>query len=149
MGLTQRSVKPEKPCHSLQSQIFPPTETAPAGQGTVGGVSSALPEQKASGQKEQEEEQSSTTGGSSEETEDHEKWHKLSAYHNWDQRGCVRFKLWSFRHRESEGPCSSAGVQGLAPWPQRSAPPPLARRGRESFRERRGTHRNAWCPSSL
>jgi hypothetical protein len=47
-----------------------------------------------SGQKEQEEEQSSTTGGSSEETEDHEKWHKLSAYHNWDQQGCVRFMIW-------------------------------------------------------
>src|SRR3989440_7069785 len=43
MGLTQRSVKPEKPCHSLQSQIFPPTETAPGGQGTVGGVSHKHP----------------------------------------------------------------------------------------------------------
>src|SRR5436853_2969148 len=43
MGLTQRSVKPEKPCHSLQSQIFTTTETAPAGQGTVGGVSHKHP----------------------------------------------------------------------------------------------------------
>src|SRR6266852_5067581 len=52
-------------------------------------ASSALPEQKESGQKEQEEEPSSTTGGSSEETEEHEKQHKLPAYHNWHQQGCV------------------------------------------------------------
>jgi hypothetical protein len=38
--------------------------------------------------------------------------------------------------RESEGLCSSAGVQGAGPWPQRSAPPALARRDGESFRER-------------
>src|SRR3989442_15717459 len=43
MGLTHRSVKPEKPCHSLQSQIFTTTETAPGGQGTVGGVSHKHP----------------------------------------------------------------------------------------------------------
>jgi hypothetical protein len=24
-------------------------------------------------------------------TEEHEKWHNLSAYHNWDQQSCVRF----------------------------------------------------------
>ena len=34
---------------------------------------------------------SGTTGGSSEETEEHEKQRKLSAYHNWDQQGCVSF----------------------------------------------------------
>jgi hypothetical protein len=37
---------------------------------------------------------------------------------------------------------------GAGPWPQRSAQPALARRDGESFRERRGTHRNAWFPSS-
>jgi hypothetical protein len=47
-------------------------------------------------QKEQEEQGARTTGGSSEETEEHEKQHKLSAYHKWHQQGCVRFNLWYF-----------------------------------------------------
>src|SRR6266852_6975399 len=62
-------------------------------------ASSALPEQKESGQKEQEEEPSSTTGGSSEETEEHEKQHKLPAYHNWHQQGCVTTIKSSFWRR--------------------------------------------------
>ena len=28
---------------------------------------------------------------------------KLSAYHNWDQQGCVRFKLWYFQQISFEG----------------------------------------------
>lgn len=40
--------------------------------------------------------QSRTTSRSSEETEDDEKRQKLSAYQSWDQRGCVRTKLWYF-----------------------------------------------------
>jgi hypothetical protein len=34
------------------------------------------------------------TGASSEVTEEHEKWYKLSAYHHWDQQGCVRVEIW-------------------------------------------------------
>ncbi len=51
---------------------------------------------------------SSTTGGSSEETEEHEKQRKLSAYHNWDQQGCVSFiscptrTNWLANHTEIE-----------------------------------------------
>src|SRR5207245_926905 len=38
---------------------------------------------------------------------------------------------------------------GAGPWSQRSAQPALARRVGERFGERKGTHRNAWFPSSL
>jgi hypothetical protein len=38
---------------------------------------------------------------------------------------------------------------GAGPWPQRSVQTALARRVGESFREREGTHRNAWFPPSL
>src|SRR5712692_4659883 len=41
------------------------------------------------------------------------------------------------------------GSRGQAPWSQRSAPPALARKDRERFGERKGTHRNACFPSSL
>jgi hypothetical protein len=51
--------------------------------------------------------------------------------------------------RESEGPCSSAGVQGAGPLATAERAASLAWRVGESFRERRGTHRNAWFPSSL
>ncbi len=37
-GLAHRFVQPEKPCHSLQNQIFITTDAAHGGQGTVGGV---------------------------------------------------------------------------------------------------------------
>src|SRR6266567_3264449 len=37
----------------------------------------------------------------------------------------------------------------LPPWPQRSPPPPLARKDGEGLGERKGTHRNACFPSSL
>jgi hypothetical protein len=35
-----------------------------------------------------------TTSGSSQETEEYEKRCNLSAYHNWDQQGCVTTKIW-------------------------------------------------------
>jgi len=38
---------------------------------------------------------------------------------------------------------------GAGPWSQRSAQTALARRVGERFAERKGTHRNAWFPSSL
>ncbi len=38
---------------------------------------------------------------------------------------------------------------GAGPWSQRSAQTALARRVGERFGERKGTHRNAWFPSSL
>src|SRR5260221_6985954 len=47
------------------------------------------------------------------------------------------------------GSAPQRGSRGLAPWPQRSAQTALARREGESFREREGTHRNAWLPPSL
>src|SRR5437764_1354914 len=53
-------------------------------------ASGAPSEQSESGQKGQAEKEARTTGGSSEETEEHEKRCNLSAYHNWDQQGCVR-----------------------------------------------------------
>lgn len=54
-------------------------------------ASSAPSQQKKSGEKKQK---ARTTGGSDEETDDHEKRPNLSAYHNWDQQGCVRIRLW-------------------------------------------------------
>ena len=50
--------------------------------------------------------------------------------------------------RESEGQCPSAGSRG---WPLVTAKraPALARRVGERVGERKGTHRNAWFPSSL
>src|SRR5512142_1351617 len=52
--------------------------------------------------------------------------------------------------RESEGLCSSAGEKaGWPPGHSEARRPALARRVRERFGERKGTHRNAWFPSSL
>ena len=73
-------------------------------------------------------------------------WNILPSHRRFRKYPCPSYS------RESEGPCSSAGGQGaspLAPWPQRSAPPALARKDGERFGERKGTHRNAWFPSSL
>ena len=52
-------------------------------------------------------------------------------------------------HRESEGRCSSAGVQGEDPLVTAKRAASLAWRDEERFGERKGTHRNAWFPSSL
>src|SRR6266568_961745 len=40
------------------------------------------------------------------------------------------------------GRAPQRGSRGLAPWPQRSAPPALARKDGERFGERKGTHRS-------
>ena len=67
-------------------------------------ASGAPSEQSESGQKGQAEKEARTTGGSSEETEEHEKRCNLSAYHNWDQQGCVRSRNYVKRqiHRTSQ-----------------------------------------------
>ncbi len=52
--------------------------------------------------------------------------------------------------RESEGPCSSAGVQGAGPLATAERAASTSRGGMERVSERgKGTHRNAWFPSSL
>ena len=59
-------------------------------------------------------------------------------------QACIPERLGSLR-----GSAPQRGSRGLAPWPQRSAPPALAWRDGERFGERKRTHRNAWCSSSL
>src|SRR6266704_3289717 len=47
------------------------------------------------------------------------------------------------------GRAPQRGSRGLAPWPQRSAPPALARKAGERFVGTKGTNGNPWFPSSL
>src|SRR5260221_13586507 len=47
------------------------------------------------------------------------------------------------------GSAPQRGSRGWPPGLSGARQPALARRDGESFREREGTHRNAWCPPSL
>ncbi len=65
------------------------------------------------------------------------------------QNGSLQAQILS-NIRESEGPCSSAGVQGAGPLASAERADSTSRGGMERVSERgKGTHRNAWFPSSL